>query len=104
MPTPEALRQLAPDAIVTALTSGRMRVQGDALSIEERRAVAEFLTGRPVDGHVVRARTAAPASPPLGVAALEEPGWNGWGNGLANTRYQSLACRPGGRGCAEDCS
>jgi len=88
VPTPDALRQLAPDAIVTALTSGRMRVQGDALSVEERRAVAEFLAGHPVDG--TRAATdRCAASPPLGVAALEEPGWNGWGNGLANTRYQS---------------
>ncbi len=44
-PTPAALRQLAPEAIVTSLTSGRMRVQGEALSADERRAVAEYLTG-----------------------------------------------------------
>src|SRR5262249_57291587 len=47
-PNPGALAQFAPDAIVNALTTGAMRLQGEKLSETERREVAEFLTGRPV--------------------------------------------------------
>ncbi len=88
VPSPDVLRQLAPEAIVTALTSGRMRIQGEGLSDAERRAVAEFLTGR-----AAAAMTASPianqckAAPSL-PAEISGPGWNGWGAGLANTRYQ----------------
>ena len=32
VPGPDVLRQLAPEAIVTSLTSGRMRVQGERLT------------------------------------------------------------------------
>src|SRR5687767_9037451 len=49
-PSAQVLRQLAPEAILTALTTGRMRTQGDALAAGERRAVAEFLGGRPLAG------------------------------------------------------
>ena len=55
-PSADVLRQLSPDAIVTALTSGRMRVQGERLSEAERRAVAEFLTGRVGGGAVINDR------------------------------------------------
>ena len=88
-PTPAALRQLAPEAIVTSLTSGRMRVQGEPLSAEERRAVAEYLTGRTVAAASTSAAGRCAVSPPLGATALQEPGWNGWGNGAVNTRFQS---------------
>jgi mono/diheme cytochrome c family protein len=47
-PAVEALAGRSPQAIVDALTSGSMRYQGLALSGAERRAFAEFLTGRPL--------------------------------------------------------
>src|SRR5688572_23746135 len=37
-PTRDVLRQLAPEAILTALTSGKMQVQGSTLSDADRRA------------------------------------------------------------------
>ena len=46
VPPPETLRTLAPEAIVTALTTGKMAEQGKTLSAAEHRAVAQFLTGR----------------------------------------------------------
>src|SRR5262245_35199102 len=45
-PSPEVLRQRSPEAILSALTAGGMRPQGGRLSGAERRAVAEYLTGR----------------------------------------------------------
>src|ERR1043166_7936630 len=49
-PSPEALAGRSPQAIVDALTAGSMRYQGLALSGAERRAVAEYLTGRTLRG------------------------------------------------------
>ncbi len=47
-PTREVLRAVAPEAILTALTVGNMFRQGSELTDAERRAVAAFLSGRPV--------------------------------------------------------
>ena len=47
MPTREALRAVTPEHIETALSSFTMRREGAPLSAAERRAVAEFLSGRP---------------------------------------------------------
>src|SRR3954462_11303527 len=54
-PAPEVLRQRSPDAILSALTAGAMRVFGAHLSGQERRAVAEFLTGKSLGGDVTGA-------------------------------------------------
>src|SRR5215467_14555870 len=54
-PTRDLLGQLAPEAIFTALTTGKMYRPGDQLTDAARRAVAGFLAGRPVGA-------AAPAS------------------------------------------
>jgi mono/diheme cytochrome c family protein len=47
-PTREVLASIAPEAIMTALTTGNMFRQGSELTDAERRAVAGFLAGRPV--------------------------------------------------------
>jgi polyvinyl alcohol dehydrogenase (cytochrome) len=88
-PTRETLALVAPEAILTALTTGNMFRQGAELSDAERRAVAGFLAGRPVGvapppSTVGRCTSAAPPLAPAAIAA----GWNGWGAGVANTRYQ----------------
>jgi polyvinyl alcohol dehydrogenase (cytochrome) len=88
-PTREVLRTVAPEAILTALTVGNMFRQGSELTDAERRAVAGFLAGRPVG-------TAAPpsivgkctAQPATLQASMLDAGWNGWGAGVANTRFQ----------------
>ena len=88
-PTRETLALIAPEAILTALTSGNMFRQGSELTDAERRAVAGFLAGRPLG-------TAAPpstvgrctaAAPPVTAASIAG-GWNGWGVNASNTRYQ----------------
>src|SRR5688500_2328245 len=47
-PTRDILRELTPEAIHNALVNGKMRDQGSTLSDAERRAVAEFITGKPL--------------------------------------------------------
>ena len=47
-PSIEALRGFTPESILNALVNGKMRIQGTPLSEGDRRAVAEFLGGRPL--------------------------------------------------------
>ena len=53
----DALRSRTPEAIIEALMTGAMRPQGSRLSGLERRAVAEFVTGKRVGGDVAGAST-----------------------------------------------
>jgi polyvinyl alcohol dehydrogenase (cytochrome) len=96
MPSREKLRSLTPEHVETALSSFAMRRQGTPLSSAERRAVAEFVTGRapgsyraPLDQIARSAYCGAGASASRDqLSGLE---WNGWGADLRNTRYQSAA-------------
>jgi polyvinyl alcohol dehydrogenase (cytochrome) len=86
-PSPVALGQRSPEAIVDVLMNGVMRLQGSRLSGAERRAVAEYLTGRAIGGDITgpdlgRCAGTRPLSDPLG-----GPYWNGWG-GKGNARFQ----------------
>jgi polyvinyl alcohol dehydrogenase (cytochrome) len=90
-PSADALRGRSPQAIVDALTAGSMRYQGLALSGAERRAIAEYLTGRTLRGSVTGTAVGNCVKPsPLG-DPLEGPVWNGWGPAITNTHAQSAA-------------
>jgi len=90
-PSPEVLHGRSPQAIIDALTAGSMKYQGLALSGEERRAIAEYLTGRTL--RVALAATTIglcgtrtpPGDPVAG------PLWNGWGPTIENTHFQPAA-------------
>jgi len=47
-PDPSTPLQLPPERIYAALTSGVMKVQAQNLTDEEKRRVAEFMSGRPL--------------------------------------------------------
>src|SRR5438270_6471326 len=47
-PTPEALREMTPEKIYAALTTGVMQTQAAALNDGQKKAVAEFMAGRPI--------------------------------------------------------
>ena len=87
-PTRETLRAMSPEAILNALTNGKMQVQGSTLSDAERRAVAEFIAARPLSSDPVATLVSArcASSPPMRDPS-SSPGWNGWGNGVTHTRY-----------------
>ena len=91
-PTREVLAGVAPEAIMTALTTGNMFRQGSELTDAERRAVAGFLAGRPVGtaalASIVGRCSAAPAA--LQTRDLDA-GWNGWGGSVSNTRARTAA-------------
>jgi polyvinyl alcohol dehydrogenase (cytochrome) len=89
VPQKAVLSTLAPDSIVKALVSGAMRFQGVLLSADEKKAVAEFLTGKSLDlpktevGNVCTQK-------PVNLSA-DGPSWNGWGLDESNTRFQSAS-------------
>lgn len=86
-PNIEIMRQLRPEAIVTSLTYGRMLIQALHLSDAERRAIAEFVANRPLAPPAPPSRVNRCTTPRAMTAIARGPAWNGWGNGVANTRY-----------------
>jgi polyvinyl alcohol dehydrogenase (cytochrome) len=90
-PSPDALRSRSPQAIVEALVNGAMRAQGSRMTGAERRAVAEFLTGRSVEGDVSGAATGRCESASAPSRQMSGSGWRGWSPGADNTRSQSSA-------------
>ena len=83
------MRALPPAAIVGALTDGAMQQQGAELSLAERRAIAEFITGRQVAEERDASAGACAASSPGEWPGLDGgPQWNGWGVDLTNSRFQ----------------
>jgi polyvinyl alcohol dehydrogenase (cytochrome) len=92
-PPPAALRQLAPEKIIEALTTGVMQIQGRDLPDLEKRQVAEALSARPLgtmsSGDSRQMTNRCPANSPL--RDLDSsPSWNGWGVDLTNRRFQPL--------------
>jgi polyvinyl alcohol dehydrogenase (cytochrome) len=92
-PTRAVLRSFAPEAVLNALTNGKMQVQGAVLSEAQRRLISEYVTGKRLGVDSVNAVQLVNAC--TIVLPLRNPdrgpSWNGHGNGLAATRYQPAA-------------
>ena len=92
-PSPAALRSMTPERIYAALTTGMMKSVGDTLSEADRRRVAESLAGQLLGSAAAGDASTMPNrcadNPPL--HDINGAGWNGWGNGLENDRFQSAA-------------
>jgi len=85
-PARDVIAALTADRIVAALETGIMRVQGEALTPADRRAVAAFLsTARPAAS---APSTAAPACTQAAPIVRAESDWGAWGMTLANERFQ----------------
>jgi polyvinyl alcohol dehydrogenase (cytochrome) len=87
-PSRDVIAALTPDRIVGALEGGTMRVQGESLTPEQRRAVAVYLSAARPAPAAVNAPTSGPrcdATAPL----RPSPGdWRAWGASPDNSRYQ----------------
>ena len=95
-PGRDVLSQMTPEQILAALETGPMvaQAQGAMISRAERRALAEYLSGKTFGS--------APTNPIPQSAfcsssankfqnALTGPLWNGWGVTITNTRFQPAA-------------
>ena len=92
-PSPAAIREMSPERIYEALTTGIMKDQGAKLSDQDRRGVAEFMSGRPLGsaklGDAKNMPNQCRNNPPLTDPA-RGPAWNGWGTDASNSRFQPV--------------
>jgi polyvinyl alcohol dehydrogenase (cytochrome) len=94
VPDLKALMALAPETIYTQMTTGVMVVQAQKLREGEKRAVAEYLGGRPLDLNRAASAQTMPnrcaMNPPLTDPAAGAA-WNGWSAAAGNTRFAALS-------------
>ncbi len=93
-PTRDVLRQMTPERVLAALESGAMLSMASGRTGVERRAIAEFVTGKPfAEAFSTRPSPQAMCRAAAGEFAnpLAGPAWNGWGVNTRNTRYQDAA-------------
>ncbi|MBC8166442.1 MAG: PQQ-binding-like beta-propeller repeat protein [Bryobacteraceae bacterium] len=85
MPSKDAMRDLSTRRIVNSLESGTMFMPGRRLTPEERRSVAEYLTGKSF-----RIETSSKAGYCVDSRPIEPKSavWAGWSVDVGNARYQ----------------
>jgi polyvinyl alcohol dehydrogenase (cytochrome) len=91
-PDRESLRAMLPGRVLEAMETGSMISMATGRSASERRAIAEFVTGKSFE------TSWSTKPPPEAMCAnanatsfdpTSGPMWNGWGLTLENTRYQA---------------
>src|SRR6202163_3769336 len=93
-PNREALQSMTAERVLAALESGAMISMASRSSAADRRAIAQFVTGKSLSKSDLD-MTPAPRS--MCAAAgnftdpLTGPLWNGWGENTSNTRFQDGA-------------
>jgi polyvinyl alcohol dehydrogenase (cytochrome) len=90
-PAPDAVRQMSPERIYDALTTGMMKPQGDSLTDDQKKMLATFLSGRPLgslkEGDAKDMPNHCASNAPLSDPAAG-PEWNGWSPDGINSRFQ----------------
>ena len=90
IPDYKSLMEMSPEAIYSSLTSGSMSVAAQGLTNDEKRFVAEYIGGRPLDltrsGSADTMPNRCASNPPLGDPSAGAS-WNGWSADRANTRF-----------------
>jgi polyvinyl alcohol dehydrogenase (cytochrome) len=83
---------MSPEHIYEALTTGVMKGQGSALTEDQRRMLATFMSGRPLgseqQGDAKSMPNQCASNPPM-TDPSASPEWNGWGADTSNTRFQA---------------
>jgi polyvinyl alcohol dehydrogenase (cytochrome) len=90
-PTREVLQAMTPERVLTALESGAMLSMASGRTGVERRAIAEFVTGKTF-AEALSLTPSPQAMCPVTAGEFLNPltgaMWNGWGANTQNTRYQ----------------
>ncbi|HEU4693603.1 MAG TPA: PQQ-binding-like beta-propeller repeat protein [Vicinamibacterales bacterium] len=93
-PTRDVLQAMTPERVLTAMESGPMLSMASGRTGVERRAIAEFVTGKTfATAFSTKPNPESMCRPVAGEFAnpLGGPHWNGWGGNTQNTRYQDGA-------------
>ena len=88
-PIREVMSRLPANMVLHSLSVGKMRMQGWMRTIDERRALSEWITGKKIKDTDETAAGFCADAP--GEFAIEDgaPQWNGWGVDSFNSRFQS---------------
>jgi polyvinyl alcohol dehydrogenase (cytochrome) len=93
-PDRDALRAMTAEQVLAAMESGPMISMAAQLGGPDRRALAEYITGKSF-GQSLETTPSRAAMCAADAGALGDPSgparWNGWGNGVENTRFQDSA-------------
>ena len=87
-PGRDVLARMAPEQILDALEKGAMKAQAAERSRAQRHALAEYVSGKPLGSAPAVIPQSAFCTNTRFQASLAGPGWNGWGAGLNNARFQ----------------
>ncbi len=93
-PDLKSLMELTPETVLAAMTSGPMVMPAQNLSDTEKRQVAEYLGGRPLDDKHTGGVTSMTGHCALNSAPGDlgsGPSWNGWSASAGNTRFATVA-------------
>jgi polyvinyl alcohol dehydrogenase (cytochrome) len=89
-PDLKTLMEFTPESVYAAVTTGTMSLPAQKLTADEKRLIAEYLGGRPLDakhsGSAESMPNHCPTNPPL-VDPSAAPSWNGWSDDRGNTRF-----------------
>jgi polyvinyl alcohol dehydrogenase (cytochrome) len=91
-PGRDILGQLTPEQILQALEKGAMKAQAAERSRAQRRALAEYLSGKRLGSEIPSAipkSAFCAAGAPTPRNNLGSPAWNGWGVTITNSRFES---------------
>lgn len=91
-PSRDALRSMSADRVLAAMETGPMISMAVRLTTADRRAIAEFVSGKPIGQPLVTtppAKAMCPGAP--GSFAPDGAAWTGWGANASNSRFQSVA-------------
>jgi polyvinyl alcohol dehydrogenase (cytochrome) len=88
IPARDVIARRTPDEVMQTLTNGLMRTQAGGLNMNDRVALATFLTGKAPSGNLGKAPEGNLCAKHDTAALDTGPSWNGWGRDLENSRYQ----------------
>ena len=88
IPARDVIGRRSPEEVMQTLTNGAMRTQAAGLNMNDRVAVASYVTGRAPTAQIAAGPEGNPCSEHGGAAITTGSSWNGWGGDLENSRYQ----------------
>ena len=89
-PKRDALRTMSAAQVLAAMETGPMISMASRRSAEERRAIAQFITGKALGAKFETNPPKEAMCPPV-TADFNTIAWNGWGQNTSNTRFQDAA-------------
>ncbi|HEY1242917.1 MAG TPA: PQQ-binding-like beta-propeller repeat protein, partial [Bryobacteraceae bacterium] len=88
-PSRDALKAMSADRVLAAMETGPMISMASRRTALERRAIAEFVSGKKLTGNLETKPSPQAMCSAAGSGNLSQgPAWIGWGTNYSNTRFQ----------------